>query len=912
MRPPPAPRWIRAVVAVVGVVAWCALTPTLFPTSSGAQGGVSAAAVVTPYSLSVDGAWATAAGSTVVAQSFTTGDKPITLSSIGIWLRNADATNSYAVNSAFTLEVRTSSYGVPGSLVETVVAAQPFGAWSDETVQVPAAVELDAATEYFVVLSGSAGGTIGWKYTATTPTSDVVPTPTFTNVSSADGGSSWSAGPASGGFDMVVSGTTMAPTTLPPTTAPATTVPPTTAPPTTVPPTTVPSTTVPATTVPATTVPPTTTTLLPGVPAFGATGGTGGTGGKGGNGGGSGRQSSAMDDLTTLPTPTTTTTASPRAGGPASLALELEFEVGSEVKGSTVMVRANGLQAGSTARGVVYSEPVVIGTALADDAGAVAARFRLPSKLEAGEHRIEVQGTGADGSPVTQTGYFAVAADGTIARIGAAPQDSSGAARSTSAPSLGEPVASSSDDAAALPSWTPADHPDQVVNTQIAAFALLGIAGTGALAMSGSSALSGMGGYAGLGGVLGAGAGYRGDRRRRSGKVGSAKVKHLKVRHDGEARGDASNTWNWRATARLDDWSQRVPVVLAPRSPLLARVVNDGVYLRAMFGALWWAAPIVGLIAGLAAAIDSGGQALPPAAWLVAVIAVLGVLDATVGLAAVLAFLIAVVLAGGVTGADSVRTLMGIAAIWFAVPLIASAARPLRRVPPEDAEERFDRFGDLVIISLIGAWACLKMIGGLPGLAGLELPLADSAGDVALVVLAALVVRVGLESFAASAYPRRLDEVSPTKIPWSSARQRLAATALRTAVFVFVASAFLGNCWQLWVGAVMFCVPQVLKIYEDRFPNVAGLYAALPRGVVKVLVFLVIGKLLGSWLEGRLDDPVRFIAVGFVVLSLPGLFESLLSLFGREGAEVEHNWAIRIAGTGAVCVTALIAGGVLL
>jgi hypothetical protein len=285
------------------------------------------------------------------------------------------------------------------------------------------------------------------------------------------------------------------------------------------------------------------------------------------------------------------------------------------------------------------------------------------------------------------------------------------------------------------------------------------------------------------------------------------------------------------------------------------------------------------------------------------------VLDATVGLAAVLTFVVLVLLSGGVVGADSVRTLMGMAAIWFAVPLIASAARPLRRIPPEDAQQRFDRAGDVVIISLIGAWAVLKMIGGLPGLSGYELPLAERAGDVALAVLVALVVRVGLESVAAHAYPSRLAEVSPAKIPWSSARQRLLATGLRTAVFVFVAIAFLGNCWQLWVGAVMFCVPQVLKIYEDRFPNVAGLYAVLPRGVVKVLVFLVIGKLLGSWLEGRIDDPLALIAAGFVLLSVPGLVESVLSLFGREGTEVEHTWGVRLAGTGAVAVTALIASG---
>ena len=57
--------------------------------------------------------------------------------------------------------------------------------------------------------------------------------------------------------------------------------------------------------------------------------------------------------------------------------------------------------------------------------------------------------------------------------------------------------------------------------------------------------------------------------------------------------------------------------------------------------------------------------------------------------------------------------------------------------------------------------------------------------------------------------------------------------AVRTGLFLLVAVPFIGSRWQLYVGAVLFVVPQVLSIFENRFPNWPGVYAVLPRGILK-------------------------------------------------------------------------------
>ena len=109
-----------------------------------------------------------------------------------------------------------------------------------------------------------------------------------------------------------------------------------------------------------------------------------------------------------------------------------------------------------------------------------------------------------------------------------------------------------------------------------------------------------------------------------------------------------------------------------------------------MYGAnaiLTW---VVGIIFAIITLIETGGQAIPPKPLTVIMLILIGILDAgAAGLAATIVILGTAVL-GGFDSIPAIRTSLGLAILWFAPALIASAARPLRRKKPEDDGENLE------------------------------------------------------------------------------------------------------------------------------------------------------------------------------------------------------------------------------
>ena len=455
-----------------------------------------------------------------------------------------------------------------------------------------------------------------------------------------------------------------------------------------------------------------------------------------------------------------------------------------------------------------------------------------------------------------------------------------------------------------LVAYDPADHPADIVAVQVSAFALLALLGATRRSKTAEAQATRTGSTAGAPEV----------------QTGEVVFTEVESADEGLAagylagiaarRGDRSWTWRWAGTDRVDRLSLVVPPRASPRSPLLARVLNDAGYLRAMMGSAYLVVPFLGAVLAVAAVSSVDGAALPPAVGLATALAVLGVFDALAGVIAVAVFVTGVVLLGGVDSADSARTLLGLATLWFAAPLIAGTARPLRRPPTMTRQEHWDRTADVVIASLVGAWAVKLIVEGLPGLARLDLPLADSAGAIALIVLAALAVRMVIETVAAHWYPLRLSQVQPADMQDPSNAQRLAAHVLVLGVFVFVAISYLGSCWQLYVGGALFIAPKVLHLVADRLPNSPRLHAVTPHGIVAIVLMLFVGAVVGAIVLGYFSSGQEAIRNSFVLLSLPGLALALLDLFGREGPERELPFRHQLLGIPLVAIGVLLALGV--
>ncbi len=364
--------------------------------------------------------------------------------------------------------------------------------------------------------------------------------------------------------------------------------------------------------------------------------------------------------------------------------------------------------------------------------------------------------------------------------------------------------------------------------------------------------------------------------------------------------GDRSPTWKWPVTAPIDVFTAGLPVIVARRSPLLGRVLADSAYVRAILGSASLLLPAAGLCLGIAAVQDTGGEALPPVLGLALAITVLGVMDAAAGLVAVLTFLVGTLLLGGITTADDVRLMLGLGALWAIVPVLAGTTRPLRRTPTSGLTGLWERGADFVVVALIGAWAVQRIVIALPGLAGVELPIADHANDIAEIVLAALVVRLALETIASHMYPMRLDIAVAGEFPTPSKATLIGSAVGRSAIYCFLAYILIGYCWQLWASTGLFLLTQLIWVYPEKFPNSPALYRALPKGVTQLVVFLFAYTI--AWLlmsETLLDiESESFFPNVFVGYGLLGLLLPMPLLFGRAGEARKIGWGKRLVGLG--------------
>jgi hypothetical protein len=95
----------------------------------------------------------------------------------------------------------------------------------------------------------------------------------------------------------------------------------------------------------------------------------------------------------------------------------------SPAPGGALAVAGDGFAGGSVVRVVMYSEPVVLGTATADAAGEVSIDVKVPSTFEPGaEHRVELQGVDSSGAVrvLSQVVTLAGGGDDVLARTGVA------------------------------------------------------------------------------------------------------------------------------------------------------------------------------------------------------------------------------------------------------------------------------------------------------------------------------------------------------------------------------------------------------------------------------------------------------------------------------------------------------------
>jgi hypothetical protein len=395
------------------------------------------------------------------------------------------------------------------------------------------------------------------------------------------------------------------------------------------------------------------------------------------------------------------------------------------------------------------------------------------------------------------------------------------------------------------------------------------------------------------------------DEDRGSGDISDTAVKFRKTDVDG-----ADDAIQPRSTTWLDRWSSRSPHRLVQSSPLLARLVVDGTYLRSLLGVFWLALPIAGVVIGVLSAINTDFNIVMPSFALLIAILVVGILDALSGLLGVLIFALLAGIGGGFTSSDSIRGMLGLCAFSFGVPLIATASRPFFRAS-DGASQTWNRTVDFFLITLFGALAAGGMFGSLPGLTGFKPSFADRGDTIQLIALGMLIVRIALEYLARNATSGRFKSIHADELAEPSLAQQIGSILGRSAVFAFVAVVFIGNNWALWTGTALYMIPKFVDLVTDKFPNLPKLHRYLPRGIFKVVFIMLIARWWGSVVTSNVPDADQMIKVGFVLLGLPGLLAGIAGWFGRSGGDWKSTTLSRILGVALLVVGFLMVRGVL-
>jgi hypothetical protein len=510
----------------------------------------------------------------------------------------------------------------------------------------------------------------------------------------------------------------------------------------------------------------------------------------------------------------------------------------------------------------VHSTPQVILKGVTCTKGTFSGAATLPASLEPGVHVLIIRAI-YKGLPVTLVGAFVKTPTGRFSTI-VQPTVLSNYA-GINDPRLLRAVRFG------LPVYDVGSHSRTTVGLLVAGGSLLALAGAGGALSQTSASQS------------------------RS-KVASAVTKKLKAvetKHD--SWGDRSSTWRHPLTERVDRYFRELPPKVGRYSALVPRVVTDGSWLRAIFGAWSMLLIVVGFALGILSLFFHSAAPFVPSVLLIYLLIGLGVLDAIASVVAWLIIAVASLVGGSIQSWADVRTLLGLGVLVMTVAFVAHAIRPLRRYIIGDVGERWERLFDYIVMPVFVAFATASMAKALNGLSGLTILSDANLSAIRWIVAIMIIIRLLGEDAALHFYPERSKAVQPAKLSSPRIQFNVGALVFKFLLYLVVMDPYFGLSLRTVTAAVLLAIPGVLKLREDSFPNSPLLHRWLPRGLTSFLVMMVLGSFLSFRLLGP-NPTTSTVDSTFIWLLVPGVVISVIDLFGREGGDWTNVWVKRGLG----------------
>ena len=351
----------------------------------------------------------------------------------------------------------------------------------------------------------------------------------------------------------------------------------------------------------------------------------------------------------------------------------------------------------------------------------------------------------------------------------------------------------------------------------------------------------------------------------------------LGTRESVRAWGDRRRYTKWRVIGSLDLLPQGIVKWTSKVSFLFGRIVADARYFRTIFGNISWLTIPAALVLSYIGVVGIENKAVPFDSNITLYLIILGVFDAFAGFMGAALYINFLFANGNLNSQQSTFLALGFAMLFFAPGLLASKFRPLHRTV-KDFKSFWERATDYVLGILLTAWATTKLVGVLPGLSGLDLPIAKDANRFGLAVAAALFARLLIEEFAWYFYPERLNQLS-VEIREPGKFQLFRGIVFKTAIFVILAQPFIGWNEYLYIGLGLFVFPQLIGLFADDLPKAKFLGQLLPGGAFKIVAFGILGTYLNSQLTNIGYPNRQLVLVAFVALSIPAALYSILDNF---------------------------------
>ena len=328
-------------------------------------------------------------------------------------------------------------------------------------------------------------------------------------------------------------------------------------------------------------------------------------------------------------------------------------------------------------------------------------------------------------------------------------------------------------------------------------------------------------------------------------------------------------------------------------SPLFSRLISDSGYLQYSLGTLVLTFPVVGALLGAVAFQDIqgvGGITTPSFVISTAIIA-LGTFDAGAGFIAAIVFGLCALTSHRFGNVYDVRTYLGLSVLWFAPSFVANATRAIRKSRLDS--DWWERATDVVVGTLVTAWAMRCLVLGLDGFAHLKLPIGAHANQIGVGAGVCIAIRYLVEGYVNRKNHYYLAYLSPRKLNEHGSNYRLIGWFVKGSLFLFFGVSFLGLTWHLWVALSLVMLPQILKAVKDRFPNNTTLFQILPVGIPALVFMTLLGKFYSNYIHSLNLDAATASRTIFVLSPIPGFIIGFLKFFGREAKPGDKRWYMR-------------------